>query len=291
VKVRQLWLIISLLILLNIITFTILITKLDTSSNETVATVGEETVSRQDWMRELEERYGKQTLAELIDQNVIENMAAKYDIHIPEMEIERELLIFKTIYGGSEEYELVTEESLQNQIENRLKLEELLTKDVVLEESVLKEYYEQNNQMYNIPKSYHISKIVVETEELAKQTLKELEQGSSFPVLAMERSIDVYSSNIGGDLGYLNEHTNRLSPDAFKAVEKLKVGTWSEPLKTGDGYTILYLHDRITGKNYSFKEMKNQIKREIALEQMNSTISAKSFWDEVGVEWFYESKK
>ena len=68
----------------------------------------------------------------------------------------------------------------------------------------MKAYYEKNKELFNIPTAYHLSHIIVKTSEEAEKAIKELSQGSSFSALAMERSIEEFSANEGGDIGYIS---------------------------------------------------------------------------------------
>lgn len=286
-KKDKLLIIIAGLILLNILTIAFFLTKGNTGNSETVATVGKEKITRQDWLNEMESRYGKEVLSELVDQKVIETSGKKYGIKISNKAVERELKMIKTMYGNAGGYQLADEEKWLAQIKNSLILEELLTKDANVSEQEIKSYYEQNKSQFILPDSYHISQIVVKTKKEAEQTVKELEQGSNFSVLAMERSIDEFTAHQGGDAGYINEKSEHYSEEVFKQIKKLKQGKWSGPIKFGDDYVIIMLHEFVKGKEYSFKEVKDQIRRQIALAQMDTPVSAKSLWNEADVDWFY----
>lgn len=255
-------------------------------SKEVVATVGKDTITRQQWLGEMEERYGRDILSEMIDHKAISLLAEKYNISITEKAVERELLLVKTMYGSSAS-ENLDEDKWREQIRYSLLLDELLTKDVVVKEKELKEFYEQNSILYKIPTSYHLSHIIVKTEEEAKKTIKELEQGSNFATLAMERSIDEFSANQGGDIGYISEETDQHSQEYLSAVQKLKENEWTGPIATEDGFAIVMLHDQIEGRTFSYKDVKDSIRRQIALEQMDVTATARDFWEEVKVDWFY----
>ena len=50
------------------------------------------------------------------------------------------------------------------------------------------------------------------------------------------------------------------------------------------------LHEKIDGRQYSYKEVKEQIRRQKALEQIQAPVSGKIFWDEFDVDWVYESE-
>jgi len=284
---RRLWTLIVGLVLLNIVTIVFFLSRDSSDSKEVVATVGKDTITRQQWLGEMEERYGRDVLSEMIDQKAIALLAKKYDISITEKAVDRELLLVKTMYGSSTS-ENMDEEAWREQIRYSLLLDELLTKDVVVKEEELKKFYEQNSILYEIPTSYHLSHIIVKTEEEAKKTIKELEQGSNFATLAMERSIDEFSANQGGDIGYISEETDQHSQVYLSAVEKLKKNEWTSPIATENGFAIVMLHDQIKGRTFSYKDVKDSIRRQIALEQMDVTATARDFWEEAKVDWFYD---
>ncbi len=286
-KREKLWLIIAGLILLNCLTIFLLLSKGDQGNSEVVATIGKEKVTRQEWLNEMESRYGKEVLSELVDQKVIETAGKKYGVKISNKAVERELQMVKTMYGSAGGYQQADEENWQQQIKSDIILEELLTKDVHVSDKEMKSYYEQNKGQFILPDSYHISQIIVKTKEEAEQTLKELENGSKFPVLAMERSIDEFTANDGGDAGYINEKSERYSGDIFQTIKKLKLNKWSKEIKFEDGYAIFMLHEHVKGTEYTYKEVKDQIRRQIALAQMDAPVSAKSLWNEADVDWFY----
>ncbi|MGA9227018.1 MAG: peptidyl-prolyl cis-trans isomerase [Mesobacillus sp.] len=285
---KQLWYVIAGLAMLNVITLVLLLFKpaFMEGNKETVAEIGNKTISRQEWLTELEERYGEETLRDLVDQEVVQQMADDYKIKVSDKAIERELNIYKAMYSSAEN-EPKSEDKWKQQIKYSLLLEELLTKDVKVSEDDMKAFYEQNKSLFDLPASYHLSQIVVETKKEADAAVKELKDGSSFDALAMERSIDEFSANQGGDIGFINEEDERVDPQVVEAAKTLKPEKWTGPVKLENGYAIIYLHEKLEGKKYGFKEVKNQIRRQMALEQMDIPVSARAFWNEAEVSWFY----
>lgn len=285
---KQLWYVIAGLAILNVITLVLLLVKpaFLEGNKESVAEIGKETISRQEWLTELEERYGEETLRDLIDQEVVKQMADDYDIKVSDKAVDRELTIYKAMYSSSGN-EPKTEDKWKQQIKYSLLLEELLTKDVKVSEEDMKAYYEQNNSLFDIPASYHLSQIVVETKKEADAAVKELKEGSSFAAMAMERSIDEFSANQGGDIGFINEEDELVAPQVVEVAKSLKPEEWTGPVKVENGYAIIYLHEKLEGKKYAFEEVKNQIRRQIALEQMDIPVSARAFWNDAEVSWFY----
>jgi len=41
------------------------------------------------------------------------------------------------------------------------------------------------------------------------------------------------------------------------------------------------------GQTFSFEDVKDQIRRQIALEQMEGSVTVDPLWEEMGVTWFY----
>lgn len=290
-KKQHLWLIIAGLLLVNCFTVIFFSIKSSSGDNEAVAVVGKAEISRQEWINEMEVRYGKEVLDELVNQKVIEAAGKKYKINITDEEIDREMKLLKTVYGLAQNDPSGTAESIRREIKNGLILEELLTKDAEIPEDELISYYEENKEQYTFPDSYHFSQIVLETKEEAEQALKELVDGSSFSVLAMERSIDTYTAGQGGDTGFVSEETEHFDQAILHAAKQLKPGERSGVFAIEDGYAIIELHEHLEGDSFAFQDVKAQIRRQIALEQMETPVSAHPFWDDVRVEWFYNGSE
>jgi len=162
---------------------------------------------------------------------------------------------------------------------------------VKVSDKELKSYYDKNKNLFNVPTAYHLSHIIVKTKKEAEKAVKELANGSSFSTLAMERSIEEFSANEGGDIGYISEEDERYPKQYIETAKKLKKFAYSKPLKVKEGYALLRLEGKTSGKNYSYDDVKEPIRRQIALEQMKSPASAATFWDEAKVEWFYGNNK
>lgn len=289
---RILWGIIFGLILINCITVGYFLSKergsLPASGNgETIAAIGGETITREQWMVELESRYGKDTLKDLVNMKVVEELAEKYKITIPEDVMERELAVYQSMYNSLDEEQPGNAENWKEQIRYSILLEELLTRDVFVTEKEMKTFYEKNKDIYSIKDAYHLSHIVVKTEKEAKMLREELAGGSSFEALALEKSLDEFTANQGGDIGFVSKD-NEYVPGAYlEAVLTLDEGDWSEPIQVDGGYAIIFLHEKLKGETFSYNEVKGQIRRQIALEQMEGPVSAEPLWEEIGVSWFY----
>lgn len=259
------------------------------SLNETVATIGNENITRQDWLLAMEQQSGKDTLRNLIDQKLIVKMAKKYGISVNDKELNQEMLMAKSIQdseGGSQNDDL-----LRKEVKTNLLFEKLITKDVKVTEAQLKKFYQDNQYFYHIPTLYKVSLIEVKTKGEAEQIIQALNNGSSFDALAMEASIDSASSPQGGDIGYISKDSKEYPMEFLQAMEHLKLDQYSNPISYKGHYVIAQVTDRINGKVYSYNEVKDQIRRQVALNSIENTITPESFWKENHVKWFYGKEK
>lgn len=292
---KQLWMVIAGLIMLNCLTIAFFLSKASeaggAANDEAVAVIGKKAITRQDWLNELEARYGKDTLRELINQQVIQEMAKKEKVKISDQEVEREFRMLQATNNSFSPNSKLDEKKWKEQIRNNLLLEELLTKDVNISDKEIKSFYDKNKQLFDVPEAYHLAHIIVKTKKEADAAYNELKQGSSFSALAMERSIDEFSANEGGDIGYITEGDEQYSKLYISTATKLKKGSYSKPFKVDNGYVLLKLEGKVSGKKYAYKDVKDQIRRQIALEQMKTPASATTFWKEAKVEWFYGNPK
>jgi len=260
----------------------------DNGDNETVvASVDGEKITRQQWMAEMERYYGKETLQRMVNDKVMKKAAKEYNIDVTDEEIDLELSLMISSSEMDSSMRQLGEDELKKQIRSQLILEKVLTKDVIIDEEEMENYYKENASLYNIPATYRAKLIVVNTKDDAEKVLKELDEGSNFSVSARERSVEQVSASLGGDIGYITKNSN-VDPAIVKALQQLEKSEISEPVLLRDGrYGIVQVDEKIEGKSFKYKEVKEHIKRVLAMEQLPSTISTEMFWKEFNVTWFY----
>ncbi|WP_227397282.1 peptidyl-prolyl cis-trans isomerase [Jeotgalibacillus aurantiacus] len=289
-KAKPLLYIIGFLLVTNLIALIGWITKdgdTPAADAEVVATVGDEEITRQEWLHAIELRYGKEVLQQLVNQSVMEQSAEKFNVVVSEEELEQEMSLLRSVLNVYDQASLPDEAVLRNQVETELILEKLITTEVDLSEEELLAYYEENQDLYNIPDMYRLSQIVLPTEGEAVQTIEELEDESSFEALARERSIDPATASQGGLLGYVPVDSESVDPSILEAASSLSPGEWSDPIPVESGSAIIYLHENVAGLSFEFEEVKSRIERQLAMEQLSVPVTAESFWDEFSISWFY----
>lgn len=256
---------------------------------EVVAEVGKETIDREQWMAAMEERYGRETLLTLVNELVMETAADEYDIEVTDEEIDLELAMLRSTQDTAGIGLYAEDEArLRERTKSQLILEKVLTKDVVIEEEQVKAFYEENRSIYEVADSYRTHMIVVGSQQEAEEAISELENGSSFDVLARERSLDRATGSLGGDIGFITADQSSVDPAIAAAVESIESGKWSGPLPLQDGrVAVITVTEKTEGQTFTFEEVASHIGRELALEQLPQSVSPEAFWQEFEAKWFY----
>ncbi|KXZ13505.1 peptidyl-prolyl cis-trans isomerase [Bacillus atrophaeus] len=294
-KSRTIWTIIVGVLLVSCIVVAYKLTKSQaaaTQSQESIATIGDKSVTREDWLKKMEDEYGKATLEDMINVRVVEQLAKKNKLKVSDSDIEREFLLIKAVNNSFYEDEHTTEKEWKDQIRYNILLEELLTKDIDISEKEMKSFYTKNKELYQFDDSYRIRHIVVKDQEEANRVLKDLKGGSSFEAVAAERSTDRYTSPYGGDLGFVTEAQDSIPAAYITEARTLKENEWSaEPIKVSKGYAIIQLKEKLNARTFTYDEVKDQIKRQIAMDQLGDKATVKTLWKEADVSWFYDDEE
>ncbi|MCY7859020.1 peptidyl-prolyl cis-trans isomerase [Bacillus sonorensis] len=261
------------------------------SDREVIANIGKNEITREEWLSKMEERYGKSTLEDMINDRVVDQLAEKNKISVSEADIDREFILVKAVYNSFYEDESTTEKEWREQIRHNILLEELLTKDIVISEKELKSFYQQNKTLYKFDDSYRLKHIVVKDKSEAERVLQELKGGSSFEAAAAEHSTDRYTAPYGGDLGFVNDQRDNVPSAYIEAAKQLKDNQWTaEPLKVSGGYAILQRKEKLDGRAFTYNQVKSQIRRQIAMDQLGDKASVETLWKDADVSWFYDAK-
>ncbi|MFD1021165.1 peptidyl-prolyl cis-trans isomerase [Thalassobacillus hwangdonensis] len=256
--------------------------------NEPVALINGEEVSYVDWVSSLKQTYGKKTLEDMVNKQLVFQLAEEHDLTLEPKLIDRELHSMETMQGVSGKEELEQkQEQWRKDIEYQLYLEEILTRDVEIAEEDIKKYFEKHKDDYTFSKTYQLSQIVVNNKKEADKVYKELEEGSDFSVLAREYSDETSSGEFGGYLGYYSENTTFLDNAYFNAAEKLEEGQYSQPFEAPGGYVVIYLHRTLPEVTFTYDELKAHIRRELALGHISGVATADMLWEQADIDWIY----
>ena len=135
-------------------------------------------------------------------------------------------------------------------------------------DDVVQQAYEEKYASDEPSKEYRASHILVETEDAAKDLIKELEGDADFAALAKERSTGP-SGPSGGDLGWFG--TGRMVPEFENAVVGLEAGEVSAPIKTDFGWHVIKLFETRLAEAPPL----DSVRDEIVAELQNKLVEAR----------------
>ncbi|MEQ2355552.1 SurA N-terminal domain-containing protein [Pseudoalteromonas piscicida] len=208
---------------------------------------------------ELQQSIALQQQTRAIDYAVLSKELVKDEVSVSDEEVQNYYDLNQTQFQAPE---LVA----VNYIE--LKAEDLAPAEPVTEEA-LKTYYEEQKNQYLEPERRRVSHILVdasEDAEVAKQKadeiLTELNSGADFAVVAEEKSDDVVSAELGGDLDWIER--DMMDP-AFEdaAFALASVGDVSEVVESEFGFHIIKLTDIQRQQAQSFEDVKDDLRAEL----------------------------
>lgn len=152
-----------------------------------------------------------------------------------------------------------------------VKSEKLAVDDKVkVDDAEIKAYYEQNRSSFMRPRQFKASHIVIKVDpasnkeereaqfKKAQDLAKRAQAGEDFYNLAYHNSDkgDKYRF-VGGDLGYF--HEGQISREYQAALDQMKPGSVSDPIRTRVGYNILKLVEVNEPRQFTFDEVKDKI--------------------------------
>lgn len=289
-KTKPVLVVLSILLLGNLLWFIAWLIPNDTTKSndsEEVASVAGKVITKEQWMASMESIYGKEVLLDIVNAEVMEAAAKKYKIKVTDDEVDLELALIRSTQDGVS-LQTNDEDLVRKSIRSRLILEKVLAKDIVIEDEAIKAFYDNNKNLYNTATSYRTSVIYVSTEAEAEKVAKELENGSSFEGLARERSADPSSASLGGDIGYISEGNESVDKVLIDAIQKTKKGKWSKPITLADGrFAVAMVKSVFEGKSFSYSDVQDHIRRELALDQIPQSVTQEAFWKEFDADWVY----
>lgn len=244
------------------------------SKEPAVASVGSESIKKEELYSLLVKQYGDEALEALVTDKIIEMEAKKEKVTISDKEKEEELKNLKESYGGEEGFKAaleqsgVTEAGIAEDIEKYLKTEKLLEPRIDLKEDEIKAYFDENKDQFAQQEQVKASHILVEDEATAKEVKSKLDKGEEFADLAKEYSTDASNAESGGELGYFGK--GEMEAAFEEAAFALKANEISGPVKTDYGYHIIKVEDKKEAKEAVYEDSKEAAKKALFDERMQT---------------------
>lgn len=227
----------------------------------------------------------RDVLERLIDQKLQLQTAQKKGIIVEPGEVDKAIEDVKQKNGiasdSALEKALQEENSNLGQYKDGLKEQIMILKlvnrevksGVVLSDEEIRSYYEKHSDRFITPMRYHLHQIFIPTpeadsvptaEQTAQNTEEQLKNGADFQTLVRR-----YSSgpevDIHGDLGTLR--ADDMLPEIRQAIEPLKPGEFSPPVRTAAGIHIFRLDEIQSPEPRPIEEVKGEIQELLFQEQ------------------------
>ncbi len=245
------------------------------ASNETVATVNGVAISKDKLFDSMAELGGKQTLDNLIQDELVMQAADKAGVKVTDADVDKEIASIKARFPSETEFESalqqanMTLDDLKKQTPMQLRIRKILEPQVIdkVTDADVKKYFDENKASFNTPLQVRASHILVATEKEANDILAELKAGGDFAAIAKAKSTDTGSKESGGDLGFFG--AGAMDPAFEKAAFALKKDELSAPVKSSFGYHIIKVTDRKEAKTATFEEEKAKIKDQLISQKVS----------------------
>lgn len=225
-------------------------------------------------------------LDQLIEKALILKAARHLGTTVTEQELEKEIMKTKNDYTGESLREYLSSQGIsfegwKERVKEKLLIEKTIRtashyRDAISTDEA-RTYYEAHRDEYILPEQVKARQIVVASKRNANRILRELKKGKEFEKLAVENSLGP-EGRFGGDLGYF---TRGDMPKEFNVVFSMDNGQVSKAVKSPYGFHIFKVEDKTPGRQLTFEEVIDDIKRKIA--QMKS--------EQLYYQWLEELKK
>ncbi|MBO0587237.1 peptidylprolyl isomerase [Sporosarcina sp. E16_8] len=261
---KKLFPLLAVSLLAIILTVTTGCSKDSKATDETVATIGDEKITKDELYEVLVQSAGQEALTAMIDDKVVVLELKKEKVSVSDKEVDAELAIYVENAGGQEAFDAalktnaMTEKEFKENIVDYLSIRKIIEPRIEITDEDIKAYFEENKESFNEEEQVAASHILVEDEATAKKVAKKLADGEDFATLAKEFSTDTMSAENGGELGLFPR--GKMVAEFEDVAFSMKVDAISDPVKTEHGYHIIHVTDKKAAKKAVLSELKEEIK-------------------------------
>jgi foldase protein PrsA len=253
------------------------------NNSEVLATVNGEEITRNELYDAMFTNGGKEILERLITNRLILQEAKKLKISVSEEDIDTEIgKVIKENFYGAEDYFYqaleqygITEDALRDDLKIELLLRKIVRDQITVTEEDTREYFIENQYLFNTPEQVEARHILVETRDEAEEIIQLLDEGQDFSELAKEHSIDTVSAQQGGNLGFFQR--GEMVAEFEEVAFNLAVGSRSGPVETTHGFHIIEVLNRREAHEATFDEVKEaaeeKLLEKLVYEKMEEQIN------------------
>ncbi|HID39275.1 MAG TPA: hypothetical protein EYP36_07150, partial [Calditrichaeota bacterium] len=235
-------------------------------SDDTVAKVGNQKITVEEFKKELAKRYpNKESFADV-------DSSAKYAVLNRMIESKRKLAAaYDQGLDNDEEVLLELRRQKEKMLMNKF-YEKMIVDKMISEDEIREAFDKQKEEVkashiliaYAGARGSQAKRSKEEARKLAAELSKRAKAGEDFATLAKQYSDDPSVKRNNGDLGYFT--WGRMVPEFQKVAFAMDVGEISEPVETSYGFHVIKVEDRRENKDFANKDFDKEsfnIKRKL----------------------------
>ncbi|MEN3001981.1 MAG: peptidyl-prolyl cis-trans isomerase [Armatimonadota bacterium] len=246
-------------------------------TQEVVAEVGTERITRAELVERLIAQSGAAVLEELIAERLLQQAAKQKGVSVSDAEIETRIQILQQNAGGAEAFNQLaaslgfSPKTLRERLRIQILAEKTLGLTVSDEE--IQRYFDLNRPRLDIPAQVKLRRVVCESEAKAKQAYDRLKRGEPITRVAAEMSDypDVRANQ--GEFGVWRQYAGVdavIESHAFK----LQRGQFTEPFPYGSDYYILYAEEVTPAQPATLENARERIRVILLTEKWQAAYPA-----------------
>lgn len=224
-----------------------------------------------------------QALDELVNEELLNQLAARRGLSVGDEEVDAKLLEIKARnFQGDEnkmQQAMVTQGVTYPEARERLRqamLAEMLRQQVVEEatsisEAQVEDFYNNNQEFFQEPEKRHLRHLLTDSQESALAQRARLAGGADEATVAKEASLDSISKDIGGDLGWVAQGVTAAVFD--RVAFSLAPGIWSDPVNTPSGWNIIKVEEIRPAGVPPLDDIREDVRVQLMGEQADSAWS------------------
>ncbi|MEW6324902.1 MAG: peptidyl-prolyl cis-trans isomerase [Nitrospirota bacterium] len=224
----------------------------------------------------------------LIRDELLIQEAKRLSITVDQKKVDAEIGRQRGLFPSEEKFQEaltqrgMTERKFRQRIERAILIQDVIDREVVQKVSVsdqdLIDYYRQHPEKFVIPQQYRLRLLLLRVPpeappdvwESARQRAVELrtrakQKADDFAALIQQYSDDLDTRDRGGDTGWVH-HGQLGIVDVEHAVEFLRPGDYTEPVRTLYGYYVARVEEKRPGREQTFEEVNKELFRQELLQ-------------------------
>ena len=222
-------------------------------------------------------------LGQMIEQALIASEIKKRGLSATENEIDQAIAKIRQQNGIQSNFELIKRleeqgltltifrKGLKDQIERSKFVNYVMGTKIKISEQDIRQYYNTEYLKQDAKKQYRLRNIFVKEKSVIDQIHAQLRNGSDFGKMAKEKS-EMPNAEQEGLLG--DFELSELQESFANATKILAVGKFSDPIKTSDGFNILYLEKMVSKGKKSLKNATDEIRQILTANESDRLFQA-----------------